>query len=353
MPGTVVFLGAGATKACGGPMTNEILPLIVGGATFDPANRLPQLNQFLQDQFHVSPGTPQESYPGLPMLMSLLDTALERRQPFHPLWDSNSILGIREAIEFGIFDVLENRLLQAPTNNHWQLLQKVFPPPTQPCVVSTNYDLIIDTAMMFVSESRLPDGALPAYHCAISTDFYRNEAQRFGTLLKLHGSLNWLYCKTCGRLEIGASDSRKYLKILNRLVGPSLDQSYRSDGGACPTCASKLRPLLVAPTHLKDYRNPHLAQVWYEAERVLRESGRVIFIGYSLPEDDVEVIYLLKRGMAHLPPPSVTVIEYDPAKPPLANHPVGRRYRTLFGDGIDWHPEGLDAWLPMAAAAAV
>jgi NAD-dependent SIR2 family protein deacetylase len=205
--------------------------------------------------------------------------------------------------------------------------------------------------MMFLSESRLPEGGLPAYHCAISSDFYRNEAAHFGVLLKLHGSLNWLYCKTCHRLEIGASESRKYLKVLSRLVGPSLEQSYMTDSGACPTCQRKLRPLLIAPTHLKDYRNPHLAQVWYEAERALRETARVVFIGYSLPEDDVEVIYMLKRSMAHLPPGQITVVGYDPTMPLLDAHPVGRRYRTLFGDGIDWHPEGLDAWLPLAAAA--
>jgi len=194
---------------------------------------------------------------------------------------------------------------------------------------------------------------LPAYHCSISSDFYRRESSHFGTLLKLHGSINWLYCKTCHRLELGLSDSKRYLKVMNRVAGPSIQQALLTDGSPCPTCQSKLRPLLVAPTHLKDYRNPHLAQVWYEAERVLRDATRAIFIGYSLPEDDVEVIYLLKRSLAHLPPAKITVVEYDPAMPVATAHPVGRRYRTLFGDGIDWHPEGLDMWLPKASAAAV
>jgi kumamolisin len=346
MDATAIFLGAGATKACGGPTTNEILPAILRDATVSAATgKVQRLQQFLQDQFHILPDSPQESYPGLPMLMSLLDTAIDRRQGLDPAWDANSIVEIREAIEFGIFDLLEEKLLAAPTNNHWELLNTVYPSPAKPRVISTNYDLIIDTAMMFLSESRLPDGAMPAYHCAVSTDFYRNEAAHFGTLLKLHGSLNWLHCKSCQRLEIGASDSKKFLKVLDRLVGPSLEQSYQPDGGECPTCQSKLRPLLVAPTHLKNYRNPHLGQVWYEAERVLREAGRVIFIGYSLPEDDVEVIYLLKRSMAHLAPGQITVVDFDPAMSKLGDHPVGLRYRTLFGDGLDWHPEGLDAWL--------
>lgn len=347
MPQTVVFLGAGATKACGGLLTNEILPAILTGApSSDLSGRLPRLHQFLQEQFHVLLNSP-ESYPGLPMLMSLLDTALDRRQAFHPAWDPSSVAEIREAVEFGIFDVLEEKLLKAQTNNHWDLLQKIYPDPAQPCVISTNYDLIIDTALIFLSESRLPEGGLPAYCCSVATDFYSDKMPSFGVLLKLHGSLNWLYCRTCNRLEIGASESRKYLKILSKLLGPTLDQSYRSDGAPCPVCQSKLRPLLVAPTHLKNYRNPHLAQVWYESERVLRQAGRVIFIGYSLPEDDVEVIYLLKRSLGHLVPSQITVVDYDPLLSPLEKNNVGRRYCNLFGD-IDWHPEGLNQWLSVS-----
>jgi hypothetical protein len=174
------------------------------------------------------------------------------------------------------------------------LLQTVYPSPAEPCVISTNYDLIIDTAMMSVSETRTSEGRLPDYRIQIRTPFYNAEGGRFGTLLKLHGSLNWLHCRTCQRMEIGASDSRRYLKVLGRLVGPSLEQSYTPDGNPCPGCGTRLRPLLIAPTHLKDYRNPHLAQVWYEAERVLREADCAIFIGYSQPDDDVEVVYLVK-----------------------------------------------------------
>ena len=136
--------------------------------------------------------------------------------------------------------------------------------------------------------------------------------------------------------------------MLNRLLGSTtqatLETSYMLQGSPCDSCGTELRPLLIAPTHLKDYRNPHLMQVWYEAERVLREANRVIFIGYSLPDDDLEVVYLLKRGLSHLAPLQITVVEYDTENSPLRQHEVGRRYRALFGD-VDWHPEGLDQWL--------
>jgi NAD-dependent SIR2 family protein deacetylase len=352
MAGTVLFLGAGAAKSCGGPMTNEILPAVLSGPDSSQSSAL--LRDFLGNLFHVNPRSPPDQFSGLPLVMSLLDTALDRRQALHPQWDPQRISDLRQAIELRIFDLLEEQLYKAPTNNHWELLRTVYPAPAEPRVITTNYDLIIDTAMMFVSDGRKPEGGLPDYRIRIGGPFAANGIDRFGTLLKLHGSLNWLYCRTCQHIQLGASESRTCLKVLARLVcgAPSLEQSYTADGSPCPLCSTpRLRPLLIAPTHLKDYRNPHLAQVWFEAERALREADRAVFIGYSLPDDDVEVVYLLKRGLAHLTPDRITVVEYDATMPPLEGHTVGRRYRTLFGDGIHWHPEGLDGWIPKAQAS--
>jgi hypothetical protein len=86
----------------------------------------------------------------------------------------------------------------------------------------------------------------------------------------------------------------------------------------------------------------------------LRKADRAIFVGYSLPDDDVEVIYLLKRGLAHITDPKkIAVVGYCEENPNIAlsAHSVGRRYRALFGD-VDWHAGGLDAWLSNSAAWA-
>lgn len=354
MPGTVTFLGAGATKSCQGPLTSEILPSMLhresasGTASPDLSGRSALIQAFLSEQFHVTPESPKEHYPGLPLLMSLIDTALDRRQSFHPDWNVERMVDLREAIEFGIFDRLEEQLRRAPTNNHYELLNRLYAMDGEPGVITTNYDLIMDTAVMFLAQNRIPDGGgFPDYRCQISNDFYLNESQRFGTLLKLHGSLNWLYCRTCARLEIGASESARWLRVVTKMLGPSLEDFYSPDGAACTICQTKLRPLLIAPSHLKNYRNPHIAQVWYAAEQVLRGAERIVFVGYSLPDDDVEVVYLLKRSLSHLTPSQVSVIEYAEGdlNVSLLEHPVGRRYRTLFGDGINWQAGGLDAWL--------
>ena len=62
-------------------MTDEIPPAIDAEKArilmSDPKGRDALLIQFLQDEFHVNPTLPKEHYPELPLLMSLLDIALD------------------------------------------------------------------------------------------------------------------------------------------------------------------------------------------------------------------------------------------------------------------------------------
>ena len=124
-----------------------------------------------------------------------------------------------------------------------------------------------------------------------------------------------------------------------------LENRYTCHGSPCRDCGSFVRPVMITPTHMKDYRNPHISQVWYQADRALRKADRAYIIGYSMPEDDVDVIYLLKRGLSHLPAENITVVDVDDQARPARQHPAGARYSTLFGDQIDWHPEGFENWL--------
>lgn len=102
---------------------------------------------------------------------------------------------------------------------------------------------------------------------------------------------------------------------------------------------------MITPTQKKDYRNPHIARIWYQAEDLLRSATEVVFIGYSMPADDVEVVYLFKRGLEHLHPAQITVVEFDQRQRVAAEHEVGQRYQSVFGPGIQWHTCGFEAWL--------
>ncbi len=357
MPGrTVVIFGAGATKACGGPLTSEILPEALAHAAeighgFD---YLPRVEQFLVDNFSLPRSRRRpDHFPPLPLVLSLVDMAIDRGEAFGPAWGPNELRRVRKGLEYAVFALLEYRLRRIERHYSRFLHALYAAAQTSVTLISLNYDIIADNALPGVAEQegRL---ALPDYRCDIATDTYQ-ASDKFGTLLKLHGSLNWLYCPSCHRLDLGVADSGlATVKVLNELYVEhfGLDRHY-AEGSPCVECGTSLQPVLITPTHLKDYRNSHVARVWYEAARTLRAAERAIFVGYSLPDDDVEVIYLLKRGLSELDPRRITVVEYVPAgdSARLAEHPVGRRYRAVFGDRIEWRTEGFAAWIDEAASA--
>jgi hypothetical protein len=293
----------------------------------------------------------------LPLLLSLVDVAIDRQQPYGGRWTLEELRLVRDGIEYAVFALLEHMLEGLPGRNlYGELLDLLWretgAPPT---VLSLNYDLFADNEMIRASlrHGAAPaiEGRFPDYGCDVRTPAYSDRDERFGRLLKLHGSLNWLHCPNCHRLDIGVAQRGALsplltVKVLDELYQQSrLEDKYACTGSPCPECHASVRPVLITPTQRKDYRNPHIARVWYQAERALRFTDRVVVVGYSLPEDDLDVIYLLQRSLAHLDPARITVVEYDaPTYRSLGDHPVGARYKYLFGE-VDWFSRGFEAWL--------
>lgn len=346
----VVIFGAGATKACGGPLTGEILPEIFGHKDeIEREGFIELLEEFLIKSFYLPPNINDRKnhhYPPLPLLLSLVDISIDRKQPLGFDWDSDKLIHVRDALEYGIFALLEYKLRRLHGNWYLNLLSMLYPDDySHPRVISLNYDIIVDNTIVQLFEVKNLEFGFPDYGCDISTQFYRSRP-KYGTLLKLHGSLNWFYCPGCHRLELGVSDSGRTHKVLNVLYHENpLEPRYGCHGSECSECKTFVRPVLITPTHSKDYRNPHISQVWYKAERLLREADRVIIVGYSLPDDDIDVIYLLKRGLGKIDSNMITVVEYDEERRNVEENPVGQRYRSLFGDGFDWRTEGFQDWI--------
>jgi hypothetical protein len=349
----VIIFGAGATKACGGPLTNEILfDLFNHQQRLEREGFLDELDKFLVDSFNVPQGVGQRDkvhYPGLPLLLSLLDVSIDKKQPMGKAWGTDNLVHIRDALEYGVFALLEHKLRRLSANYYFELFYMLNDAGVEPKAISLNYDIIADNSMISVCEQSGREPGFPDYGCDIATQFY-NKRPKFGTLYKIHGSLNWLYCPGCHRLELGISEaSLNTVKVLNELYQENpLEPRYGCHGSECVECKTYVRPVLITPTHSKDYRNPHISQIWYKAERLLRGADRVIIIGYSLPEDDVDVIYMLKRGLDRLrreSPEMITVVEHDNQHRDISTHPTGLRYRSLFGEHIDWRTEGFKAWV--------
>jgi hypothetical protein len=367
----IIILGAGATKACGGPLTDEILPAALNGEMAhddqktlveDREELLALTREFLSDCFSVPidhPPIRKEDCPSLPMLLSMLKRSVELGRPIGR-WEGDRLIKVRRAIEYAIFAVIEAALRRIPRNRqfHHTLLEPLYQRSADTTVLSLNYDVIVDNEMFSLSDA-YQHMRPPEYCVEIATARYADirAGGVFGRLLKIHGSLNWLYCERCKRLDLFVSEGMRTAKALDELYhSVPFNDAYSCRGTPCrnrPRCGGYVSPVLITPTYVKDYDNPHVERVWEEAERAMKEADRAVIIGYSLPTDDVEVAMLFKRGLDHLPRHRITVVEFvdgdihksAKSRTPLEQHPTGQRFRSLFGAGLDWHTTGFDGWL--------
>lgn len=89
-------------------------------------------------------------------------------------------------------------------------------------------------------------------------------------VLKIHGSINWI---------------QKEREIDKLTVYRTYDDGHHHG-----------RVALIPPTWRKDFSQP-LRDVWGQAIRALKNATRIIFIGFSFPETDAHIKYLLAAGM--------------------------------------------------------
>lgn len=215
--------------------------------------------------------------------------------------------------------------------------------------VSLNYDILADNALSRLGEV---DYAVPfaperGGHVPV-------RRERHVSLLKVHGSLNWLYCPACRLVRLTPNE-----KGVVRLV-------YSPATAACPECSTTQQAVIVPPTYFKNLTSPHLAQVWLRAEHMLAQCERLVFCGYSFPEADIFFKYLLKRATMRRPRVEVIVVNDHDGKDDGARREEYLRYARFFGGGAKFrflrlgfaqlaeHPGVLDAppagseWHPAA-----
>jgi hypothetical protein len=206
--------------------------------------------------------------------------------------DATRLRAVREQIAralFQSFHFVESRLGQRPAVIG-EFVRRLRPSDV---VITSNWDILVDQARDDHFGTAAEDYGTPVSLVAPGT--LRSHGGRPGTLLKLHGSMNWAYCRRCHVLWVNPQlNLGRFLADL----GPLRDQgapNRRSDGGDCD-CYFPLSPLLVTPTYLKEYRNHHLANVWAEALASLAGASEWISVGYSLPSDDVHIKTLLLKA---------------------------------------------------------
>jgi hypothetical protein len=279
---TAFVFGAGASAAEGASTLTELLKNAF--SKFPNDSKVRNAKHFIQDLFPVEFAT-WRNVPSFEEILTPIDIALSRQDEISEEWNINELSRVRNDLIYCICRTLSEEL-KRPKNIHRKFvnhLSSTFLDFKEKFVfLSLNYDILLDNALADLYDQGV-DLDYGIEFRNFGRDWERPRLERAVLLLKLHGSLNWLFCPVCDLIKITPRE-KGVMKIFTEFE-------------VCETDGAQQRPFIVPPTWQKAYDNPYLGTIWLKAEGALMRANRVYFIGYSLPESDIHIRYLLKRSL--------------------------------------------------------
>ena len=345
--GKLVFIfGAGASKAEGAPSSDQLLVRSLKQLR----NNKPVLNilDFLKDFFYARVDDLKlDKIPTFEELLTLIDISLSRQDDLSRKWNYKKLTELRNDLIYCIAKILD-RTLKHGGRLHEKFVDELFELSQRnnknTSFISLNYDILLDNRLidLYVKKDWDIDYGIEFRNFVkpierkpyerleftqIPDEWHWPRKDRAIYLLKLHGSLNWLYCPNCNTVKITKKE-KGALRIWTEFETCEIDGSLQ-------------RPLIVPPTWQKAYENPHLSRIWLKAAEVLRQADEVIFIGYSLPDSDIRMKYLSKkflfRNNASMKPKISAVLMQDEK-----TEEIEKRYKRIFGQDVNVVTEGFE-----------
>ncbi len=360
---TVYFLGAGASKDAGVPLTDMLLRKMAarirnlkkGKRKLKPATK--QLNEFVI-RFGFLNNTSSSRAPIVDAI-SFLDMSIRDNRALDKAFTVDVLRSIRTELIVQLSEVIHGpkqagQLVKMTKDSeeqpgakgrriarHFRQFARSLRPRNRAkrgrlgqgdAIITTNYDTNVDVALyelVYWEESTGEEDYSQIWDVYLGSEFRdpysdkdaMTDPSQVVDLLKLHGSLNWLYCPRCSRIYIAAfGSSVRYLDSRNRYE-KTCDCDYYS-----------LEPVLVAPSTFQEITNPHLQAIWLNAYHVLENADTWIFVGYSLPPEDLAIRSLLYRaadGRKGKNRKAPEIIVVNPAKAE-----VKARYTGLLGKNV-------------------
>jgi NAD-dependent SIR2 family protein deacetylase len=362
MQRTVLFTGAGCSRAFGYPTVGEILPLVIEGikkqTLFAEAPEQLQkhychsVQQLLE---HLSPGMSsvfnEKTNPdkkSLPQITDLLsqamymqsvqqdfvdwnfDTEMPRLKKDAALNERLTLGDITTLLDLAIIEVIyENgnvdKTVLDPLIN-WikkkNILKEVKGKKvreTQVSIISTNYDCSVEWNILDEGEAQIAHELIDYgfnWRDVEDGEIYYRLPDAPYKIYKLHGSVDWLKCPRCGFIYINPTQNISSIPLVNK----------KNNATKCECEYWPLQPVLVTPSYIREYRDSNILQVWRLSLEELRLADEWIIVGYSLPTEDFAIRSLFLRALnGRKKWPKITVIQKGQDSLP--------KYEQFFGNG--------------------
>ncbi len=292
-----IFLGAGASAAENCPIQEQLFKEYFKSISNEDLNNDMNiaLYKFFKDMFNIdirNDNIDKIRFPTLEEVLGLLDMAEQRRESFRNFGIetiNKNIYSVRFLRQYFILLMAKAIDKNSRSNNYYHkllldnLLECNLLQDTT--FISANYDIHIDNAIANLYNKQ--NHIMLDYGVNFTNFDVKNEwkapSEPSVKLYKIHGSLNWLYCPICNSLTL-----TPYEGGVMRLI-------YNVDEAKCLECGEITIPIIIPPTYFKNMTNVFISTVWNEVERALRKSDVLIFCGYSFPDADIHLKYMIKR----------------------------------------------------------
>lgn len=337
MSKTVYFLGAGATKAAApdAPLNKNLLKNAL--VDFNKSPEADSLLDFIAKLYHrINPVVDNQ-------IWNLLDYIIQEGKSPCPKYNLEQIIELRKHVLHLIIKEFQKSLEIAEPRIHKLFVGKI--KDTDSAIISTNYDILIDSAISYITglnygakARTIITGGYDTFGLQRAMTYMPGIPLNNGKipLFKIHGSLNWLYCSKCDEVDV-STDKGAVLTV---------SEDYYCFNAHC---THKYEPLLITPTMFKNYENRFIKETWEYAEKALIEADQLVFIGYALKDEDYQIRCLLMKALLNKANgyDGIIVIERKPESKKDEKEmedDIKGKYKALYGN-VDFRPIGFAAYI--------
>jgi hypothetical protein len=346
----VYIVGAGFSYYAGLPLQADFTKALLEPRDDEEYTLLPlieHLGRFVGAAFDHHKSAQALFWPNLEDVFTNIDMAANTGHHLGPAYAPSKLRTTRRVLLARMMCMLQERLSKAEAKKgaQWVQLNKLFKKLDieNSAFISMNWDTVIEQRLSQVRGFDSIDykcgaiaGAFPLKSVVVAKRRLPAKPEKI-PLVKMHGSVNWLYCDSCRQLYWFQPENA--LAVAMQLITVKegkeigLDDITGCAKWCCPTCRTvPLTTRIATFSFLKALDFPMFEKSWLSAEALLRHAEKWIFIGYSLPAADFEFKHLLKRVQLSRPePPEFVVIT---GGPPEATKNTYRNYQGFFGRGI-------------------
>ncbi len=336
---TVYFLGAGATKAVAldAPLNKDLVVKALDH--FKETKEAENILEFISDLIINMPDAKTVRPDIQNKIWDLLDYIIQEGKSISRKYNIENIIKLRRDLLHLVIKEFQRSLEVIDSDIYRKFVMRI--KDEDATIISTNYDIIIDKALFpfglnYGTKMRNAVGGDFKMTANLKRPVQMTEAEQLNSgkipLLKIHGSLNWLYCAKCDEIDV----------TVDKGVTKTLSEDYYCHNSSC---TNRYEPLLITPTMFKNYENKFIKETWNCAERELIKADNITFIGYSLKEDDYQIRCLLMKALLSKTEPyrNITVIERKDESlndQMYLSGAVEKKYQDLYGK-IDFRTIGF------------